>query len=83
MGSVVFTSASGWGLVVLLAATIALPYLIRSRLFALQDESPVSWRTRLHPTIGWDTSVPALCWPTPGCQCVQDGPCGAMPRVCI
>jgi len=49
MGSVVFTSASGWGLVVLLAATIALPYLIRSRLFALQDESPVSWRTRLHP----------------------------------
>jgi hypothetical protein len=49
MGSVVFTSASGWVLVVLLTATIALPYLIRSRLFALEDESHVSWRTRLRP----------------------------------
>jgi hypothetical protein len=34
MGSVIFTSASGWVLVVLLTATIALPYLIRSRMFA-------------------------------------------------
>jgi len=49
MGSVLFTSASGWVLVVLLAATIALPYLIRSRRFALEDVSRVPWRTRLRP----------------------------------
>jgi len=49
MGSVLFTSAGGWALVVLLSATIAPPYLIRSRIFAMEDESRVSWRTRLRP----------------------------------
>ncbi len=60
MSTLIVTAISGWALVLAIAATIALPYLLRRRALGAAERRPVLERLRPHYWLGYAIAGGAL-----------------------